>query len=52
MAPFRLPVSVDNGILPLSIAAADLNGDGAADVVVTHESGNGIGIPPARWTCW
>ena len=45
---FQAPVSVDNGILPLSIAAADLNGDGAADVVVTHEFGNGIGIPPGK----
>jgi len=40
------PIPHDAGILPLSIAAADVNGDGAPDAVVTHEFGNGIGIPP------
>lgn len=45
---FQAPVSIDSGILPLSIAASDLTGDGAADVVVTHEFSNGIGIPPGQ----
>jgi hypothetical protein len=40
------PLPADAGILPLSMAAADVNGDGAPDAVVTHEFGNGIGIPP------
>jgi len=35
----------DRGIGPLSTAAADVNGDGAPDVVVTREFGNGAGIP-------
>jgi hypothetical protein len=36
----------DRGIGPLSIAAADVNGDGTPDVVVTRGFGNGTGIPP------
>ena len=40
------PLPYDAGILPLSIAAADVNGDGAPDAVVAHEFGNGTGIPP------
>ncbi len=43
------PLPYDAGILPLSIAAADVNGDGAPDAVVPHEFGNGTGIPPGRW---
>jgi len=45
---FQTTASYDLGILPLSIAAADLNRDGAPDVVVTHEFGNGRGIPPGE----
>src|SRR5262249_3811799 len=43
---FHAAESYDVGIPPLSIVAEDINGDGASDVVVTHEFGNGIGIPP------
>jgi hypothetical protein len=45
---FQAAASYDIGILPLSIATADVNGDGAPDVVVTHEFGNGRGIPPGE----
>lgn len=45
---FRAIASYDAGISPLSVATGDLNGDGAFDVVVTHESGNGREIPPGK----
>lgn len=45
---FQADASYDIGINPLSIATSDLNGDGAPDVVVTHEWGNGLGLPPGE----
>ena len=39
-------VSYGAGIVPLSIAAADVNGDGAPDALVTRGFGNGRDIPP------
>lgn len=45
---FLAATSYDAGIAPLSIAVADVNGDGAPDAVVTHEFGNGRGIPPGQ----